>query len=303
MVHELARRDERVAFVGSDLGHGTLAAMGKEFPGRFFMEGIAEAAVVGLAAGLAQEGFVPYVNTIATFLARRAYDQIVIDVCEHDLPVRLIGNGGGLVYAPLGSTHLAFEDLAILQPVPHMAIVAPADAEEMRDFMPQTLDWPGPIYIRLAKGYDPVVTGGLPPFVLGKGRLARPGRDVLVLTTGVTLGPALDAAKVLAGRGVDAAVLHLPTVKPLDVEAILAHAGPVRAVLTVEEHLLTGGLGSTVAALLAEADMLAGRRFRRLGLPDRFPDDYGTQAELMARAGLSGPGISSAVAGLLGMNP
>ena len=125
-------------------------------PDRWYMEGVTEANVIGMAAGMAMEGFVPYVNTIATFITRRCYEQVAVDLCLHDLPVRLIGNGGGFVYAPLGPTHQAIEDIAIMRALPNMTVVVPADAEEMRRFMEVTLDWPHPIYIRLAKGGDAV---------------------------------------------------------------------------------------------------------------------------------------------------
>jgi transketolase len=132
MVHELAKRDPRVVFVGSDLSPGLLKNMKAEMPERWFMEGVAEQNVIGMSAGLAMEGFVPYVNTIATFITRRCYEQVAVDLCLHKLPVRLIGNGGGMVYAPLGPTHLAIEDIAIMRALPNMTVVCPTDAEEMK---------------------------------------------------------------------------------------------------------------------------------------------------------------------------
>lgn len=299
MVYELAKQDPRVVFVGSDLGAGTLKQFKAEMPDRFFMEGVSEATVVGMAAGLAMSGKIVYVNTIATFLTRRCFEQIVVDVCLHYANVRLIGSGGGLVYAPLGPTHLAIEDLAILRALPGMAIVAPADAEEMRRFMPASLAHQGPIYIRLAKGGDPVVSRSDGPFRIGKAVPMREGGDALILTTGITLKVGLDAAVQLSGQGVEAAVIHLPTVKPLDEDAIREAAARVSAVVTVEEHTITGGLGSAVAEVLAEAG--AGpRRFRRIGLPDAFPDQYGSQASLMARYGITVEHVASAVTELLG---
>src|ERR1700691_244354 len=168
MVYDLAKRDKRVIFIGSDLSPGLLADMKKEMPERWYMEGITEANVIGMAAGLAMEGYIPYVNTIATFITRRCYEQVAVDVCLHNLPVRLIGNGGGLVYAPLGPTHLAIEDIAIMRALPNMTVVTVCDADEMERFMDQTLDWPGPIYIRLAKGYDPIVSRAELGFEIGK---------------------------------------------------------------------------------------------------------------------------------------
>lgn len=287
MVYELAKQDDRITFVGSDLGPGTLDGFRKEFPDRFLMEGVNEQHAVGLAAGMALEGKIVYVNTIATFLTRRAYEQVLVDMCLHNLKVRLIGNGGGVVYAPLGSTHLATEDLAAMRAIPNLTIVAPTDADEMRRLMPQTVDWPGPMYIRLAKGHDPIVSRDDIPFVIGKALPMREGRDALIVTTGITPRLALPAAEQLAERGIDAGVLHLPTVKPLDVGAVIDRARRVRAIVTVEEANLPGGLGGAVAEVLMEADFDEVKRFRRIALPDAFHDGYGRQDDLMTRCGVS----------------
>ena len=287
MVYQLAKEDERVFYIGSDLGVGTADQFKIEIPERFFMEGISEANIIGMATGLAMEGKIPYVNTIATFLTRRCYEQIVLDVCLHNANVRLIGNGGGLVYAPLGPTHLATEDMAIMRALPNMTIVAPADAQEMSRFMPHTVDHQGPIYIRLSKGYDPIVTTDDKPFEIGKAVPMREGTDALLLTTGVTLGPAQDAATQLGEQGISTAVIHLPTVKPLDSQAILDYAASVTVVVTVEEHTIIGGLGSGVAELIAEANFDPAKRFKRMGIPDSFADEYGSQDSLMARYGIT----------------
>src|SRR5437773_5698461 len=168
MVYELARRDERIFFIGSDLGIGTLKQFKAQMPERFLMEGVSEANVVGVAAGLALEGKIVYVNTIATFLTRRCFEQVALDLCLHKANVRLIANGGGVVYAPLGPTHEAIDDFAIFRVLPGMTIIAVADAEEMRRMMPATVDHLGPIYIRLGKGGDPIVTNDRVPFEIGK---------------------------------------------------------------------------------------------------------------------------------------
>jgi transketolase len=294
MVYELAKRDPRVVFIGSDLGAGTLNQFKAEMPERFFMEGVSEANVVGMAAGLAMEGKIVYVNTIATFLTRRCFEQVALDLCLHNVNVRLIGNGGGVVYAPLGPTHEAIEDIAIFRALPRMTILAVADAEEMRRMMPQTLDHRGPIYIRLAKGGDPIVTRDV-PFQIGKAYPMREGRDALLVSTGVMLKPALDAAETLAAGGLQAAVLHVPTIKPFDAAAFLELARPVRAIVTVEEHSIIGGLGGAVAETLAEADFPSPKRFRRIGLPDAFPDQYGSQASLLKRYEVTAEKIVSTV--------
>lgn len=297
MVHNLAREDDRVFFVGSDLGYETMGEFQKEMPDKFVMVGISETAAVGLAAGLALEGKIPFVNTIATFICRRAYEQVAVDLCMHDLPVRLIGNGGGVVYAPLGSTHLAVEDIALMRTLPNMTVVCPADAEEMERFMGRSLDWEHPIYIRLGKGYDPIVTNPDYGFEIGKAYLYREGGDVLLTTTGICLGPCLEAADILESKGIHASVLHMPTVKPFDGESLIAEASKVKVVLSVEEHTVVGGLGSAVAECLMEAPGV-NPAFKRLGLGDIFPDHYGTQKGIMERYGLSGQRIADS-AGML----
>jgi transketolase len=281
MVHELARQDTRVFFIGSDLGIGTLQKFKEEIPGRFLMEGISEANIIGMAAGLAMEGKIPYINTIATFLTRRCFEQVVVDLGLHNLNVRLLGSGGGLVYAPLGPTHEAIEDIAIMRAIPNMTVIAPADADEMRRAMVQSLDHQGPIYIRIAKGGDPIVSREDIPFKIGKALSMRSGRDALIITTGTTLNNGLEAASQLEQEGIQASVLHVPTIKPLDQESILGAAAGVPVIVTIEEHSIIGGLGSAVAETLSEANFPSAKRFKRIGIPDVFAEQYGSQASLM----------------------
>jgi transketolase len=297
MVYELAKRDERVVFIGSDLSPGLLGEMKKAYPERYFMEGVAEANIVGLAAGMAMEGFVPYVNTIATFITRRCYEQVAVDLCLHDLPVRLIGNGGGYVYAPLGPTHQAIEDIAIMRALPNMTVTAVCDAEEMTRLMTASLDWPHPIYIRLAKGGDPIVSRPENGFAIGKAidmTEDAGDADALVVSTGVATTAALDARKRLAERGVRCRLLHVHTVKPLDTRAIVAAARGVRLVVTVEEHSVIGGLGSAVLEALADTGEPI-PPVRRRGIGDEFARHYGNQQKLMDVWGINAHGVAAAV--------
>ena len=299
-VHDLARSDPRVVFVGSDLTAGTLKEMKQELPDRFYMEGVSEAHIIGMSAGLALSGKVVYVNTIATFLTRRCLEQLVDDLCLHSVKVRLIANGGGLVYAPLGPTHLAIEDIALLRAIPNMAVVVPCDAQEMRRLITQTVDWPTPIYFRVAKGGEPIVSRADLPCTIGKAIRLREGEDLLLITTGVTLHEALRAAETLDRRGVATGILHVHTIKPLDGADILKAAAGVPAIITVEEHTICGGLGSAVAEILAEADFAGAKRFRRCGIPDVFPDKYGSQSDHMAQFGIDAAGIVRVAEELVG---
>lgn len=287
LVYELAKADPRVVFVGSDLGPGVLNTMKQEMPSRFFMEGVAEQHIIGMAAGLAMEGFIPYVNTIATFITRRCYEQVALDLCLQDLPVRLIANGGGGVYAPLGPTHLAVEDLAIMRALPNMTIVAPCDADEMQRFMLASKDWPHPIYIRLGKGGDAVVSREELGFELGKAIVLREPGAGLFVTTGVMTQIALKAAERLADEGLACGVLHVHTVKPLDHDA-LAHWLPrVDGVVTVEEHTRIGGLGSAVLEFCNDHLPMAASKIARMGIPDHFAEQYGSQNSLLAHWGIT----------------
>lgn len=295
MVHTLARRDPRVVFIGSDLGPGVLDDMKSEMPDRFFMEGVSEQNVIGMAAGLAMEGYVPYVNTIATFLTRRCFDQVAIDLCLQNLPVRLIANGGGLVYAPLGPTHLAIEDIAIMRALPNMTVVCPCDAEEMMRFMAQSADYPGPIYIRLAKGGDAVVSRTDNRFEIGRAIELRRMAEIAFVATGVMTQRALAAAELLAADGIAAGVLHMHTVKPLDIAALERAGTAARLIVTVEEHTLTGGLGGAVAEALADSMEYPSPRLLRLGIPDMFPKTYGSQEEMLETFGLNPEGIAAKV--------
>jgi transketolase len=295
MVHKLAARDERVLYIGSDPGAGTLRAMSKEFPSRHLIEGISEAHIIGMSAGLAMEGYVPYVNTIATFLTRRCYEQVAVDLCLHNLPVRLIANGGGLVYAPLGPTHQAIEDIAIMRALPNMTVVCPADADETTRLMEQTLDWPGPIYIRLAKGGDAIVSKAEHGFKIGKAILMRSPGDVLMVTTGIMLQRALAAADLLASQGISAGILHIHTVKPLDIEAVLQAIRGVRLLVSLEEHVPTGGLGSAIADGLIDRLGHGLPAMLRLSLPDAFMHNYGSQDSLMKKHDLAPAGIAASI--------
>lgn len=286
-VHRLAQHDKRVLFIGSDLGHGVLDKMKNELPDQFFMEGVSEQYIIGMAAGLAMEGFNPYVNTIATFLTRRCYEQVAVDLCMHDLPVRLIANGGGGVYAPLGPTHLAIEDIAIMRALPNMAVVAPCDADEMKRLMMSTLDWPHPIYIRLAKGGDRVISTEQNGFELGKSIKMKDGADGLFITTGVMTQLALETAEILKADGIEVGVLHVHTIKPFDAGGVVSAIQSVKAVVTVEEHIVNGGLGSAVLESCSELSPDLLPKISRIGIPDKFATEYGSQSSLLKHWGIT----------------
>lgn len=304
MIYELAKRDERVIFIGSDLSPGLLSGMKRDFPKRYYMEGISEAHIIGMAAGLALEGYLPFVVTIASFLTRRCYEQIAIDVCLHNLPVRLIGIGGGLNYASLGPTHQAIEDIAIMRALPNMTIIAPCDSDEMTRLMSQMLTWKHPAYIRLAKGFDPIVSKKELGFEIGKAILMRKSassdRNVLLISTGIMTTRGLLAADMLAKDGIECALVHVHTIKPLDTATIISQADKAKLVVTLEEHTVIGGLGSACADAFSE--QLRSGEFPdivRIGVADKFIDDYGTQDSLMEEFGLQPSQIAERIKKIL----
>ena len=300
MIHELAKKDERVIFIGSDLSPGLLSEMQQEMPERFYMEGISEANIIGMAAGLAMDGFIPFVVTIGTFITRRCYEQIAVDLCLHNLPVRLIGIGGGLNYAPLGPTHQSIEDISLMKSLPNMQIFCPCDADEMKRFMPSTLENTSPIYIRLAKGFDPIISNHLRGFKFGEAvhmdskRLEK--NEVLLISTGIMTQESLLVQEKLNAKNIKTKSIHIHTIKPIDRETIISEAQHTNLLVTLEEHSLNGGLGSSILELLTDEGIdKSFNNILRIGLEDKFIDDYGTQESLMIQNGLNAESIEKKI--------
>ena len=226
------------------------------------------------------EGYKPYVNTIATFLTRRCFEQICIDLCLHNLSVKLIGNGGGLVYAPLGPTHQATEDISILRTLPNMKIIAPCDSIEMSFLMKQIHNIKGPVYVRIAKGGEKIITKKNDKIKFGKAVVKkRPGK-YLFLTTGVTAQIALNAIEKLRSLNISAGLIHFGTIKPLDEDILKRWVPKVKNVITVEENVLSGGFGSSILEAISSKIPKNANKIYRVGINDCFNQKYGTQEEL-----------------------
>jgi len=292
-IEDLLDTNESVIFVGSDLGAGTLAAAKLRHPGRVLMEGIAEQHLVGFSAGLALEGFVPYVHTIGTFLTRRALEQVIVDVALHNLPVRLVASGGGMVYAPLGPTHQSIDDFALMRAIPNMLVAAPADPAEMTQLIKDLATYPGPAYIRVAKGGEPDITSSLEPADVGRVRAIRSGSKIAVITTGALLHECIIAVDSLAGTDWNPALVHVPFLAPLDVPAIEALARDYQVLLVVEEHLPTGGLTTAISEIVATG--VGQARVARVGLPPLYASAYGSQREHWDAHGLTAEGIELSI--------
>ena len=252
------------------------------------MEGVSEQAIIGMAAGLAMEGYRPYVNTIATFLTRRCFEQIAIDLCLHKLPVKLIGNGGGLVYAPLGPTHQAIEDISILRTLPNMSIIAPCDAVEMKKLIKDTVKLKGPLYVRIARGGEKIISRENDKINFGKARLLKKPKNYLIISTGVTAQLALKAAEKFNSIKNDiCGVLHFNTIKPIDHKNLTKYTKKVKRIVTIEYNVLAGGFGSLILETLNTYSPKDTSKVKKIGLSDKFIDKYGSQEELFRNNNLT----------------
>ncbi|HEY1479681.1 MAG TPA: transketolase C-terminal domain-containing protein [Gaiellales bacterium] len=289
----LAIADDRVVVLTADLGIGLFDELAAGAPGRFLNVGIAEQNMVGIAAGLALAGRKVFAYSIAPFVTSRPHDQVRIDIAYHAADVTLVGVGGGVAYGPLGPTHHAIEDLALMRSLPGMTVIAPGAPCEAAAATRALAEHTGPAYLRLAKNGEPECLPDV-PFRIGAARSLRTGTDVTLCSTGAMLPSVLEAADVLTGQGLSAGVLHVPTVKPLDVGAVSSALRAAPLLVTVEEHTLPGGFGSAVAEAVVDAGLRGS--ILRLGIPDCFAPVVGSREHLLARYGLSPDGIAAAVA-------
>jgi transketolase len=281
---ELAAKEDRLWLLTGDLGYSVLERFARQFPERYVNVGVAEQNLAGIAAGLARCGKIPFIYSIANFPTLRCLEQIRNDICYHEANVKIVAVGGGFTYGAQGYTHHGVEDLAILRALPNLAIVAPGDPVETRLATKAVVDRPGPCYLRLGKAKEAVVHHSEPEFELGRAITVRPGRDLTLISTGGMLPETVAVAGRLGERGIEARVLSMHTVKPIDEDAILRAARETPALLTVEEHRLTGGLGSAVADVLAQSRLRL-PRFRKFGVPDELYHRIGGQAYLRQMAG------------------
>lgn len=293
---ELAGLYPDLLVLDGDLANSTRADIFNDaYPDRFLEMGIAEQNLVGVAAGMATVGFVPWVVSFAAFIASRDLDQVRVVVAQPGLNVKLVGGYSGLLTGSTGKTHQSVDDLAIFRSMPHMTVVAPVDGVEVRLAMHALMEHTGPSYLRLTRDPAPVVTDREAPFVLGKARTLRQGSDVSLIGTGAQSARLLVAADLLHRDGIEADVLHVPTIKPLDEEAIVATAARTGAVVAAEEHSIIGGLGGAVAETLSER---LPTRMRRVGLRDVFGES-GPNDALLVKYGLTPEAVAQAARDVL----
>ena len=283
-VAELGESDPRIVVLDGDLGSSTRADIFEDaHPDRFFQMGIAEQNLLGAAAGMATVGFIPFVSTFACFAVARALDSIRVLIAQPKLNVKIVGGYSGLLAGMTGKTHLVFDDIAIMRAMPGMTVVVPADEVETRQAIRAITAYEGPVYLRLTRQASPLLFDDSYRFELGKATVVRPGSDVTVFGTGTQTVRAYQAAESLAAEGIDVHLVHVPTLKPLDEEAIVAAAQATGLVLTTEEHTVIGGLGGAVAEVLGERYPAP---LRRHGLADIFGESGPDQA-LLEKYGLS----------------
>ena len=300
-VYELAKQNPRSVFIGSDLGAGTLKEMKEELPQQFFMEGISEQHVVGFAAGLAQEGFIPYINTIGTFLTRRSFEQVTIDIGLHNLPVRLLASGGGMVYAPLGPTHTAIDDFSLMLNVPNMKVFAPADALEMENLLRTVVNDPSPHYIRFGKGGEDIVTKELLEFQMKPKVFGEDNSKVIIFTTGIMLQHCIIAKKILSEKAITVTIIHCPYLNDLSLESIIPIMESASIVLCVEEHVPRGGLFTQLIHECVKFHIPTSN-LHQASLPGFFSHNYGSQVDHLEFNGLTGLKIAMSLVSLLEIN-
>jgi len=273
---ELGAVEPRLVVLDADVGTSTQAAIFREhFPDRYYEIGVAEQNMIGIAAGMATVGLLPFVSTFAVFASKRALDQVSISVAYPRLNVKINGSYGGAPTGKAGATHQAFEDLAIMRAIPNMTVLAPADATETRQAVFAAAAHDGPVYLRTIRCEVPTIFDDSHDFRIGKAYRLREGGDLAIFSTEITTAKALAAAELLGREGVSARVVHVPTVKPLDAEEIVAASQDIGRIITVEDHSIIGGLGGAVAEVLAEK---APCLLRRLGIPDCFGESGDDEA-------------------------
>jgi transketolase len=290
---ELADADPRIVLLTGDLGFMALEPFAQRFPDRFFNVGVAEQNMIGIATGLAASGLIPFVYSIATFASLRPYEFIRNGPVRHHLPVRILGIGGGFEYGPAGPTHHALEDVAVMRAQPGMAVMVPADAAQAAAVLRATWDRPGPVYYRLGKRDAPEVPGLNGAFEVGRLQAVRDGSDVAFVTLGPLATEAVAAARLLESTGISCAVLALTSVSPAPIGDLRSWLARVALAVTAEAHYCSGGIGSLVAEVIAEASLPC--RLVRCGVWSGPGPLTGSEAWLNSQHGLTAEHLAGVV--------
>ena len=291
-ITELAARNDRIVVLDGDTGSSTRTDIfEKAYPDRFFQMGITEMNMLGMAAGMATLGLIPIVSTFSCFIVSRAHDSIRVLIAQPNANVKMMGGYAGLLAGMTGKTHLMFDDVSIMRAMAHMTVVAPVDEVETRTALEAIIEYEGPVYFRLTRPNTPILMDEDYKFELGKLVTVREGSDLTLFATGTQTARAFEASEKLAADGIDVHLVHVPTIKPLDVAAVVAAAEKTGLVMTSEEHTIVGGLGGAIAEALAENSPLP---MKRHGLQDVFGES-GPNDALLDKYGISAPHVENAV--------
>ena len=284
-LQELAKKNKNIMLLTGDLGYSVFERYIKLFPKQFINMGVAEQNMTGVAAGLAIENKTPFIYSIVPFITMRNFEQIRNDICYQNLNVKIIGVGAGFSYGPYGHTHHGLEDIGILRTLANLTIICPGDPIETELAVKKAIEIKGPVYIRLGRAGEAIVHDKRPKFSVGKGLIIKEGKDITIVATGTMLHTGLEVSKELKNKGISVRLISMHTIKPFDSEAIIDSAKKTKAIFSLEEHSIIGGLGSAVSEVLAENKIST--RFKRLGVPDRFTKEIGDQEYMRKVNGLS----------------
>lgn len=293
---ELGKVNKDIVVLDADLSSSTQTKLfAKEFPERFFNVGISEQDLITTAAGLSCTGKIPFVSTFAMFASGRAWEQVRNTICYSNLNVKIAATHGGITVGEDGASHQALEDISLMRSIPNMTVIVPADAEETRQAIKFAAEFNGPVYIRISRSNLPDIFDSNYKFDYKKANIIKEGKDITLITNGETLVETIDCAKILSEKGIDAEIINVPVVKPLDNETIINSAKKTNRVITIENHSIIGGLGSAVCELLSENYPT---KVTRIGTNDEFGQS-GTAKELMAFYGLNAEKLAQKITGLI----
>jgi len=285
-LYDLAKNNRQIMSLNADIGAIVFDKFKADFPDQFINFGVAEPNMISAAAGMASCGKIPFTYTIMPFITMRTYEQIRNDVCLQKMNVKIVGVGAGLVYSTLGPTHHAIEDIAIMKVLPNMTILSPADPLEAKKATFAAAQIEGPVYLRLGTSKEPTVYQHDYDFTIGQGVKLKDGKDATIIATGSIIHDALQAVEELEKEKISVRLVNIHTIKPIDKEIILHAAGETKAILTLEEHNVEGGFGSSVAEVILEGNCPP-VKFKRLGINDCFCSFYGTHQELKSHYGIA----------------
>lgn len=295
---ELARKDERIFLITPDIGYSVLEVFRNEFPDRFLNVGVAEQNAIGIAAGMALNGMLPYVYTINPFVCMRPFEQIRVDVAYMNTNVRIVGVGAGFSYGSAGATHHSIEDIAIMRALPNMTVVCPGDPWEVNEAMKASVNYRGPMFFRLGKQGEPVINNPKTKFKIGKATKIRTGKHLNIISTSNTLEIANNVCEILKSKKIEAGLISMHTIKPLDVKMIEKLVETGKPLFTLEEHNIIGGLGSAVSEVIAES----GRKvvFKRFGVNDKYSHVVGSHDYIRSKFGITKENVAKNILKIIG---